>query len=103
MSEDDDKVVNLRSGPEALRAFIETTSFGGGFSRPFLGQKWTFTGERGAKPLPKLRYRDLGDLLVGTVARFALNEVAVTGGCDVRRMDLDALAQMLLARIEENE
>lgn len=103
MPTDDDNAVNLRSGPEALRAFLETTSFGGGFARPFLGQKWTFTGERGAKVLPKLRYRDLGDLLVETLARFAQNEVAVTGGCDMRRMDLDAVAQMLLARIEENE
>lgn len=101
--DDNNNVVNLRNGPDALLAFLETTAFGGGLARPFLGQKWTFTGERGMKALPNLRYRDLGDLLVETVRAFYANEVKVTGKCDPAAMDHDALVQAFLCRLEENE
>lgn len=102
MSDEDGKVVQLRQGLDAVAAFIRASSFGGSFARPFVGQRHMFTGERGARPLPSMRYRDLGDMLVEVVGAFAQNEVRVTGECDVRKMDLDALAQMLLRRIEEN-
>jgi hypothetical protein len=93
MIEKDRKVVPLRSGIEALEAFIRATAFGGARDRPYVGQPWTFTGERGKRAIGTLTLRDLGDRIVQ----------ALEGFPDLERVDLDALAQAVLCHIEKCE
>jgi len=89
----DDKVKPLRGGIDGLKAFLRVTSFGGSRDRPFLGQKWTFTGERGRGHVPLTRMRDLGDCIVEALESFP----------DLERVDLDALAQTVLAYVEHGQ
>jgi hypothetical protein len=91
--EKDRKIFPLREGVEALEAFIRSTAFGGDRERPHVGQRWTFTGERGRQALPPLTLRDLGDRIVQALCDFP--------GLDA--VDLDALAMNVLRHIEERD
>lgn len=76
----------------ALEAFIRATAFGGSRGRPFVGQPWTWTGERGEPALPAMRYRDLGDTIVEALRDYP--------GLD--DIDTDALAMKVLKAVEDN-
>lgn len=87
-----DKPIPLRSGMDALVAFMRTTAFGGPRGRPFVGQPWTWLGERGKPDIPRMSYRDLGDTIVEALRDFP----------GLEQVDSDALAQKVLYAVEQS-
>ena len=85
-------VKNLRDGVEGLQAFLRTTAFGGSRDRPYLGQPWTWTGDRGRLDVPPMNMRTLGDIIVRALDDYPWNR---------GEPDLDAVAQTILLRIED--
>ncbi len=85
-------VKNLRDGAEGLETFLRVTAFGGDHERPYLGQPWTWTGERGKLDVPAMKMRTLGDIVVDALADYPWH---------LGEPDLDAVAQTILKRIEE--
>lgn len=79
-----------------LEDFLADHTFGGAADRPFNGQRWTFSGDRGKAPVPALRYRDLADCIVRGWAEQRAAGAAV--GSD--NMDPDAFAQSILREVE---
>lgn len=82
--------------------FLTDHAFGGAAERPFNGQAHTFAGERGRRPLPPLRYRDLADAVVrGWAEQMSVRTNA--GSMVPECVDPDALAQSVLRWVEERE
>lgn len=73
---------------KAFEEFLRATGFGGSSDRPFVGQRWTFAGERGTAMVPEMRLRDLGDRIVG-----ALDYLKPI-------VDVEAIAQNILCAVE---
>ncbi len=88
----DDNVRHLRSGVDAIVAMLNVTAFGGDSGRPFHGQPWTWAGERGVKPVPEMRYRDLADVIVRALRDFPFHR---------GDPDRDAIAQCVLKQLED--
>jgi hypothetical protein len=76
-----------------LIKFIRSNGFGGSRQRAYAGQPWTFTGVRGKALLPPMTLRDLGDSIVEALANFP----------DLEKVDLNALAQTICKKIEDQK
>lgn len=93
------EVVPIRSGIDALVAFVNTHRFGGPRDRAYTGQSHTAQGERGRLRVDRT-YRDVGDAIAEEIEYAAASYAPTMRNVDV---DWEAFVQNVLVRIERND